>query len=95
MWENGNRKTAILTTVLLASALIIGLIGLPQLAWAQDAVVTEQTAANDENALLENEAADAASATTQLTAYRRAISYRNTWIVSGNCPADKEIILWQ
>lgn len=75
MWENGNRKTAILTTVLLASALIIGLIGLPQLAWAQDAVVTEQTAANDENALLENEAADAASATAQLTAYRRAISY--------------------
>jgi len=57
MWENGNRKAAILTTVVLALILIF-CTALPQWVGAQTDGDTP-----------------AGSATAQLTAYKRAISY--------------------
>lgn len=79
MWENRNRKTAILTTVLLASALIIGLIGSPHMALAQEddnaVVAAEQAVPNDELSQLEEDVSVEESATAQLTVYRRATTY--------------------
>ena len=79
MWENRNRKTAILTTVLLTSALIIGLIGSPHMALAQEddnaVVAAEQAVPNDELSQLEEDVSVEESATAQLTVYRRATTY--------------------
>ncbi|MGB4187578.1 MAG: hypothetical protein WBK33_07160, partial [Limnochordia bacterium] len=74
MWEIGNRKAAILTTLLLALALALATT-LPQLVEAQ-ADNAPQAAAE---ASAEPETPDSnsitGSAVEQLTVYRRAITY--------------------
>ncbi|HKM17904.1 MAG TPA: ABC transporter substrate-binding protein, partial [Limnochordia bacterium] len=75
MWGNRNRKAAILTTMLLAFVLAFGIISLPHLVGAQADNDPQAVAAEDSAAEVPDGDDSIGSATAQLTAYKRAITY--------------------